>query len=164
MEMSEGGVCLLMDAELGLGDTIELEFTPPYSGKPIRVRSEVCNRTEYRYGVKFIPEGNEERSEVARLRQVLSPFEEATHAAQLAVNRKSRIDTPKPIKIRSLCPQLRHEARQSRQICRCYPLGYFDSGSIVWDWNDSRQRLRVLEQKLLPLSGSVTHHDGLKGD
>jgi len=86
MEMSEGGICLLMDAELGLGDKIELEFTPPYSGKPnsgkpIRVRSEVCNRTEYRYGVKFNPEGEEERSEVARLRQILNPFNEATHGS-----------------------------------------------------------------------------------
>jgi len=97
MEMSEGGICLLMDAELGLGDKIELEFTPPHSGKPIRVRSEVCNRTENRYGVKFIPEGMEERSEVTRLRQMLNPFEEATPADQLAVNRKSRIDIPKPI-------------------------------------------------------------------
>jgi hypothetical protein len=97
MEMSEGGVCLLMDTEIGLGDKIELEFTPPYSGKPIRVRSEVCNRTEYRYGVKFIPEGKEERSEVARLRQMLNPFDKATRAAQLTVNRKSRIDTTKPI-------------------------------------------------------------------
>jgi hypothetical protein len=35
MEMSEGGICLLMDVELGLGDEIELEFTPPRSGKPI---------------------------------------------------------------------------------------------------------------------------------
>jgi hypothetical protein len=74
MEMSEGGICLLMDVELGLGDEIELEFTPAQSGKPIRVRSEVCNRAEYRYGVKFIPEGNEERSEVTRLRQMLNPF------------------------------------------------------------------------------------------
>ena len=74
MEMSEGGICLLMDAELGLGDKIELEFTPPHSGKPIRVRSEVCNRTENRYGVKFIPEGMEERSEVTRLRQMLTTF------------------------------------------------------------------------------------------
>src|ERR1019366_4308811 len=58
MEMSEGGICLLMDAELGLGDKIELEFTPPYSGKPIRVRSEV-----------------------ARLRQMLNPFEGAAHGS-----------------------------------------------------------------------------------
>jgi hypothetical protein len=39
----------------------------------------------------------EERSEVTRLRQMLNPFEEATPADQLAVNRKSRIDIPKPI-------------------------------------------------------------------
>ena len=97
MEMSEGGICLLMDAELGLGEEIEVEFTPPYSGEPIRVRSEVRNRTGYRYGVEFVPEGKKERSEVARLRQMLNPFEEATPAAQLAVNRKSGIDMPKPI-------------------------------------------------------------------
>ena len=77
MEMSEGGMCLLMEVELGLGEQIEVEFTPPYSGKPIRVRSEVRNRTGYRYGVEFIPAGKQERSEVARLRQMLNPFEDA---------------------------------------------------------------------------------------
>jgi len=77
MEMSEGGMCLLMGVELGLGEEIEVEFTPPYSGKPIRVRSEVRNRTGYRYGVEFVPEGKEERSEVAHLRQMLKTFEEA---------------------------------------------------------------------------------------
>jgi hypothetical protein len=82
MEMSEGGICLLMDVELGLGDEIELEFTPPHSGEPIRVRSEVCNRTEYRYEVKFIPEGKEERSEVARLRKMLNAFEPSGAAAR----------------------------------------------------------------------------------
>jgi PilZ domain len=81
MEMSEGGVCLLMDIELGLGDKIELELTSPYSGKPIRVRSVVCNRDEYRYGVQFIPEGEKERSEVARLRQMLNPFEDAAYGS-----------------------------------------------------------------------------------
>ena len=77
MEMSEGGMCLLMEGELGLGEQIEVEFTPPYSGKPIRVRSEVRNREGYRYGVEFISEGKQERSEVARLRQMLTPFEDA---------------------------------------------------------------------------------------
>ena len=96
MEVSEGGICLLMDAELGLGDKIELEFTPPCSGKTVRVRSEVCNRTDYFYGVKFIPAGEEERSEVARLRQMLNPFKEATQRS-VGVNRKSRIDMHKPI-------------------------------------------------------------------
>ena len=97
MEMGEGGMCLLTGVELGLGDEIEVEFTPPYSGEPIRVRSEVRNRNGYRYGVEFVPEGKKERSEVARLRQVLKTFAEATPAAQLDVNRKSGIDMPKPI-------------------------------------------------------------------
>jgi len=38
------------------------------------VRSEVRNRTGYRYGVEFVPEGMEERSEVTRLRQMLTTF------------------------------------------------------------------------------------------
>ena len=80
MEMSEGGMCLmcqLMGVELGLGDEIEVEFTPPYSGGPIRVRSEVRNRNGYSYGVEFVPEGKKERSDVARLRQMLKTFEQA---------------------------------------------------------------------------------------
>jgi hypothetical protein len=80
VEMSEGGMCLmcqLMGVELGLGDEIEVEFTPPYSGDPIRVRSEVRNRDGYRYGVEFVPEGKKERSEVTRLRQILKTFEQA---------------------------------------------------------------------------------------
>jgi PilZ domain len=81
MEVSEGGVCLLIDIELGLEDEIELEFAPPYSGKPIRVQSLVCNRNGYRYGVQFIPEGDKERSEVVRLRQMLNPFEDTAHGS-----------------------------------------------------------------------------------
>ena len=80
MEVSEGGMCLmcqLMGVELRLGDELEVEFTPPYSGKPIRVRSEVRNRNGYRYGVEFIPEGKEERIEVTRLRQILKTFVQA---------------------------------------------------------------------------------------
>jgi len=77
MEMSEGGMCLFIGVELGLGEEIEVEFTPPYSGSPIRVRSQVRNRTGYRYGVEFVPEGEKERSEVNRLRQMLKTFEEA---------------------------------------------------------------------------------------
>jgi hypothetical protein len=80
-EVSEGGVCLLIDIELGLGDEIELQFATPYSDKPIRVRSAVCNRNGYLYGVEFIPKGEKERSEVARLRQMLNPFENATHGS-----------------------------------------------------------------------------------
>ena len=95
MEMSEGGICLLLDVELGLGDEIELEFTLPYSGNLLRVPSEVCNRTGYRYGVKFIPEGREERSEVARLRRMLNPFEEATHGSVGSKQASAAAPSPK---------------------------------------------------------------------
>jgi hypothetical protein len=80
MEVSEGGMCLmcqLMGVELQLGEEIEVEFTPPYSGNPIRVRSEVRNRNGYSYGVQFVPQGKEERIEVTRLRQILKTFEQA---------------------------------------------------------------------------------------
>ena len=95
MEISEGGVCLLMDVELGVGDKIELEFIPPYSGDPIQVRSEVCNRTDYFYGVKFIPEGEEERSEVARLRQMLNPFDDGMHGS-VGFKQGSSASAPSP--------------------------------------------------------------------
>jgi PilZ domain len=93
VEISEGGVCLLIDIELGLGDEIELEFTPPYSGKPIRVRSLVCNRNENRYGVQFVAEDEKERSEVARLRQMLNPFEDATHGSPGVKHSSSSLST-----------------------------------------------------------------------
>jgi len=76
MEMSEGGMCLFVGVELGLGDEIDVEFTPPYSGTPIRVRSEVRTRDGYRYGVEFVPEDKKERSEVTRLRQMLKTYGE----------------------------------------------------------------------------------------
>src|ERR1017187_8184686 len=87
MEMSEGGMCLLMGAELGLGEEIEVGFTPPYSGKPIPARSEVRNRTGYRYGVEIVPEGKKERSDVARLRLMLTTFQKTKLSLKLPVPR-----------------------------------------------------------------------------
>ena len=75
--MSEGGMCLSAGVELGIGDEVEVEFTPPYSGEPIRVRSAVRNRDGYRYGVEFIAENKGERQKVVRLRHVLRTFAEA---------------------------------------------------------------------------------------
>ena len=98
MEMSEGGVCLLIDVELGLGDEIDLEFTAPYPGKRIRVRSLVCNHNGCRYGVQFIPAGEKERSEVARLRQMLNPFENATHGST-GVKHSSSSPSTKPARL-----------------------------------------------------------------
>jgi len=70
-EMSEGGMCLFAGVELSLGGQLEVEFTPPYSGQPIRARAVVRNRDGYRYGVEFIIQDKKCREEVAHLREVL---------------------------------------------------------------------------------------------
>ena len=39
-ELSEGGMALTAGVELRPGDQTEIEFTPPYSGLPIRIRAQ----------------------------------------------------------------------------------------------------------------------------
>ncbi len=73
-ELSELGMCVMAGVELGVGEEVEIEFTLPFSGEPIRVSGAVRNRKGYRYGCEFIPDGQVERKDVARLRQVLQTF------------------------------------------------------------------------------------------
>ncbi|MBZ5598100.1 MAG: PilZ domain-containing protein [Acidobacteriia bacterium] len=70
-ELSEGGMAVTAGAELKPGGEIAVEFTPAYSGGPIRVRGTVRNRTGYRYGVEFLVETAEESEQVERLKQML---------------------------------------------------------------------------------------------
>jgi len=73
-EVSERGMCVMVGLELNLGVEVEIEFTLPYSGEPIRVAGAVRNRDGYRYGCEFIPDGLGERKDVERLRDVLQTF------------------------------------------------------------------------------------------
>jgi hypothetical protein len=73
-ELGEFGICVLVGMELKVGGEVEIEFTLPYSGEPIRVSGAVRNRNGYRYGCEFIPDGQGARKDVARLRQVLQTF------------------------------------------------------------------------------------------
>lgn len=70
-ELSEGGMAVTAGVELKVGREIAVEFTPPYSGLPIRVRGVVRNRAGYRYGVEFVAEHAEETEQVTRLQSVL---------------------------------------------------------------------------------------------
>jgi hypothetical protein len=70
-ELSEGGMALTAGVELRLGDETEIEFTPPYSGAPIRIRGVVRNRSGYRYGMEFVAADEQELQEVQRLRTML---------------------------------------------------------------------------------------------
>lgn len=73
-DLSELGMCVMASLELGVGEELEIEFTIPYSGEPIRVSGAVRNRKGYRYGCEFTPDGQAEQDDVARLRQVLQTF------------------------------------------------------------------------------------------
>ena len=70
-DISEGGLLIFAGAELKDGDEIFVEFTPPYSGEPIRVRSVVRNRSGYRYGVEFLWLSAEEHENTAKFRNLL---------------------------------------------------------------------------------------------
>ena len=70
-DISEGGLLIFAGVELKDGDEIFVEFTPPYSGEPIRVRSVVRNRSGYRYGVEFLWLSAEEHENTAKFRNLL---------------------------------------------------------------------------------------------
>ena len=70
-ELSEGGMALTAGVELKPGDETEIEFTPPYSGLPIRIRGIVRNRSGYRYGMEFVAADARETEQVDRLRLML---------------------------------------------------------------------------------------------
>lgn len=70
-ELNEGGMMVFAGAELAAGAVVALEFTPPYTGLPIRVRCLVRNRSGYHYGVEFVQENGTDESCVEQIRVVL---------------------------------------------------------------------------------------------
>ncbi len=55
-ELNEGGLAVSAGVELEIGDCVEVEFTPAYTGQPLRARAAVRNRNGYRYGLEFLIE------------------------------------------------------------------------------------------------------------
>jgi len=55
-ELNEGGLAVNAGVELEVGDSVEVEFTPAYTGQPLRARAAVRNRSGYRYGLEFLAE------------------------------------------------------------------------------------------------------------
>lgn len=69
--MNEGGIALDLDASLQIGNLVQVEFTPPYAGLPVRVRGAVRNVRGIRCGVEFLAADGAEQQEVALFRQML---------------------------------------------------------------------------------------------
>ena len=57
--------------ELRIGDQIEVEFMPPYSGPPIRLRGFVRNSHNSAYGVEFITESDADYESVDQIESIL---------------------------------------------------------------------------------------------
>ena len=70
-EVSEGGILVFAGAELKTGDEIGVEFTPPFSSEPVRVRGIVRNRAGYKYGVEFLCNSPEEKETAEKFRNLL---------------------------------------------------------------------------------------------
>jgi hypothetical protein len=70
-ELNEGGMAVFGGLELRLEEVVSIEFTPPYSGQPIRVRARVVSRQGYNYGVAFLLETEDDLDNVGQLRALL---------------------------------------------------------------------------------------------
>jgi hypothetical protein len=73
-ELNRGGLAVFAGVELSIDEQVAVEFTPPYSGQPIRVRAFVRNRNGYTYGVEFITENDTDYKNVGLLESILRTF------------------------------------------------------------------------------------------
>jgi hypothetical protein len=76
-ELGGGGMSFAAGVELKTGDQVEIEFTPAYSGRPIRVRAVARNGNGYIYGAEFVASSDQERQEIASLRENLQTLSSA---------------------------------------------------------------------------------------
>jgi hypothetical protein len=58
--------------ELAVDEEVTIEFTPPYTGQPIRVRACVRDRSGYNYGLEFLQETESDYDGVGQIRAVLT--------------------------------------------------------------------------------------------
>ena len=70
-ELNCGGMSVFGRVELAIEAQVGVEFTPPCSGQPIRVRCFVRNRQSYHYGLEFVTENDSDYESVAQIESTL---------------------------------------------------------------------------------------------
>jgi PilZ domain-containing protein len=70
-DISEGGMLVFAGIELKSDDRVFIEFTPPYSGIPVRAPGVVRHRRGYNYGIEFMDETAAEQEQTEKLRNLL---------------------------------------------------------------------------------------------
>lgn len=71
-ELNCGGMAVSGGIELAIGAQVAVEFTPPCSGQPVRVRCFVRNRQRDTYGLEFITENDSDYESVAQIEATLA--------------------------------------------------------------------------------------------
>lgn len=69
--LGRGGMAAFAGIEVSVDEQVEVEFTPPYAGQPIRVRGFVRNRNGYTYGIEFIADNDVDYQNVGQLEVIL---------------------------------------------------------------------------------------------
>ena len=70
-QLNQGGMCVFAGVELKVGEQVGVEFTPPYSGQPIRVPCLVRDRKGYSYGLEFLILSDEDDHKAQLIRRAL---------------------------------------------------------------------------------------------
>lgn len=73
-ELNEGGLTVFAGIELANGEEVAVEYTPAYSGIPIRARAVVRDRRGYKYGLELLLETNEDLENAGRIRAILQSY------------------------------------------------------------------------------------------
>lgn len=71
-DISGGGLAVRADMDLSVGAQIGVEFTPPYSDRPMIFRCFVRNREGNCYGVEFITESDDDYRKAGELQAGLA--------------------------------------------------------------------------------------------
>ncbi len=71
-QMNEGGLELLSDDALRIGDKADLEFKPPHFDRALMLRGVVRNYKGNLYGVEFLAKGGREKEQLGLFRQILA--------------------------------------------------------------------------------------------
>jgi hypothetical protein len=72
-ELGQGGMALFVDAELQIGDMLEIELPVLGTAQPLKAKAEVRNRDGQRYGVAFIDLSPQEVQQLLQLCELLDP-------------------------------------------------------------------------------------------
>jgi PilZ domain len=72
-ELGQGGMAIFINADLKVGEMLEVELPVLASARPLKLKAEIRNRDGFRYGMQFMDTSPEEVRQLIQLCQLLDP-------------------------------------------------------------------------------------------